>query len=187
VPFSRVLYIEQDDFREDPPKKFFRLGPGREPSIHQTGGAGVDYNLVITRDAVFETEPNDTSAAAQDMNGVLAHHADDIVDHPGQGLPATAFDVGAPRLTARAWRRIRIPLGRRVGGGVVAGGAVLDRAEREALDRGGDENWNIYCADISAEKPQDARNLTPNPEVQAQISKVMSATPMTSMAVPFSL
>jgi glutaminyl-tRNA synthetase len=30
VPFSRVLYIEQDDFREDPPKKFFRLGPGRE-------------------------------------------------------------------------------------------------------------------------------------------------------------
>jgi glutaminyl-tRNA synthetase len=30
VPFSRVLYIEQDDFREDPPKKFFRLAPGRE-------------------------------------------------------------------------------------------------------------------------------------------------------------
>ena len=30
IPFSRVLYIEQDDFREDPPKKFFRLTPGRE-------------------------------------------------------------------------------------------------------------------------------------------------------------
>ena len=30
VPFSKVLYIEQDDFREDPPKKFFRLAPGRE-------------------------------------------------------------------------------------------------------------------------------------------------------------
>lgn len=30
VPFSRVIYIEQDDFMEDPPKKFFRLGPGRE-------------------------------------------------------------------------------------------------------------------------------------------------------------
>ncbi len=30
VPFSRVLYIEQDDFREDPPKKYFRLSPGRE-------------------------------------------------------------------------------------------------------------------------------------------------------------
>ncbi|MHB8216744.1 MAG: glutamine--tRNA ligase/YqeY domain fusion protein [Candidatus Sulfotelmatobacter sp.] len=30
VPFSRVLYIEQDDFREDPPKGYFRLAPGRE-------------------------------------------------------------------------------------------------------------------------------------------------------------
>jgi glutaminyl-tRNA synthetase len=30
VPFSRELWIEQDDFREDPPKKFFRLAPGRE-------------------------------------------------------------------------------------------------------------------------------------------------------------
>ena len=30
VPFSRVLYIEQDDFREDPPRGFFRLSPGRE-------------------------------------------------------------------------------------------------------------------------------------------------------------
>ena len=30
VPFSRELYIEQDDFREDPPRKFFRLAPGRE-------------------------------------------------------------------------------------------------------------------------------------------------------------
>jgi glutaminyl-tRNA synthetase len=30
VPFSRELYIEEEDFREDPPKKFFRLAPGRE-------------------------------------------------------------------------------------------------------------------------------------------------------------
>ncbi len=30
IPFSRELYIEQDDFREDPPRKFFRLAPGRE-------------------------------------------------------------------------------------------------------------------------------------------------------------
>jgi glutaminyl-tRNA synthetase len=30
VPFSRVLYIEQDDFREEPPPKFYRLAPGRE-------------------------------------------------------------------------------------------------------------------------------------------------------------
>ncbi len=30
IPFSRVLYIEKDDFMEDPPKKFYRLAPGRE-------------------------------------------------------------------------------------------------------------------------------------------------------------
>jgi glutaminyl-tRNA synthetase len=30
LPFSRTLYIERDDFMEDPPKKFFRLAPGRE-------------------------------------------------------------------------------------------------------------------------------------------------------------
>ena len=30
IPFSKVLYIERDDFMEDPPKKFFRLAPGRE-------------------------------------------------------------------------------------------------------------------------------------------------------------
>ena len=30
VPFSRLLYVERDDFMEDPPKKFFRLAPGRE-------------------------------------------------------------------------------------------------------------------------------------------------------------
>ena len=30
IPFGREIYIERDDFMEDPPKKFFRLGPGRE-------------------------------------------------------------------------------------------------------------------------------------------------------------
>ena len=30
IPFSKVIYIEHDDFMEEPPKKFFRLGPGRE-------------------------------------------------------------------------------------------------------------------------------------------------------------
>jgi glutaminyl-tRNA synthetase len=30
IPFSKVLYIEQEDFREDPPKQYFRLAPGRE-------------------------------------------------------------------------------------------------------------------------------------------------------------
>jgi glutaminyl-tRNA synthetase len=49
VPFSRELYIERDDFREDPPKKFFRLAPGREVRLR--------YGYYVTcRDAV--KDPN---------------------------------------------------------------------------------------------------------------------------------
>ena len=36
VPFSRELFIEQDDFMEEPPKKFFRLAPGREVRLRGT-------------------------------------------------------------------------------------------------------------------------------------------------------
>lgn len=36
IPFSRELYIERDDFMEDPPKKFFRLGPGREVRLRNS-------------------------------------------------------------------------------------------------------------------------------------------------------
>ncbi|OEU73461.1 MAG: glutamine--tRNA ligase, partial [Desulfuromonadales bacterium C00003068] len=36
IPFSRELYIERNDFMEDPPKKFFRLGPGREVRLRNS-------------------------------------------------------------------------------------------------------------------------------------------------------
>ena len=52
VPFSGVLYIEQDDFREDPPKKFFRLAPGREVRLRNA-------YLITCRDVV------------KDANGVI--------------------------------------------------------------------------------------------------------------------
>jgi glutaminyl-tRNA synthetase len=45
VPFSKVLYIEQDDFREDPPKQFFRLAPGREVRLRY--GYFVTCNTVV--------------------------------------------------------------------------------------------------------------------------------------------
>ncbi len=45
VPFSRELYIEREDFLEEPPKKFYRLAPGREVRLryaylHQVRGGG---------------------------------------------------------------------------------------------------------------------------------------------------
>jgi glutaminyl-tRNA synthetase len=48
VPFSRVLYIEQDDFREDPPKQYFRLAPGREVRLR--------YGYFITCTGVVKDE-----------------------------------------------------------------------------------------------------------------------------------
>jgi glutaminyl-tRNA synthetase len=46
VPFSRVLYIEQDDFREDPPKQYFRLSPGKEVRLR--------YGYFITAKSVVK-------------------------------------------------------------------------------------------------------------------------------------
>ncbi len=49
VPFSRVLYIEQDDFREVPPPKYFRLAPGREVRLRY--GYLVTCTSVVKNDA----------------------------------------------------------------------------------------------------------------------------------------
>jgi glutaminyl-tRNA synthetase len=48
VPFSRVLYIEQDDFRENPPKQYYRLSPGREVRLR--------YAYFITCTSVVKDE-----------------------------------------------------------------------------------------------------------------------------------
>jgi glutaminyl-tRNA synthetase len=48
VPFSRVLYIEHDDFREEPPKGYFRLSPGREVRLR--------YGYFITAQSVVKND-----------------------------------------------------------------------------------------------------------------------------------
>ena len=48
IPFSRTLYIEQDDFLEDPPKEFFRLAPGREVRLRY---AYIIKCVSVTKDA----------------------------------------------------------------------------------------------------------------------------------------
>ena len=48
VPFSKVLYIEQDDFREDPPKQYYRLSPGREVRLR--------YGYFITAKTVVKND-----------------------------------------------------------------------------------------------------------------------------------
>jgi glutaminyl-tRNA synthetase len=48
VPFSKALYIEQDDFREDPPKQYYRLSPGREVRLR--------YGYFITAKSVVKND-----------------------------------------------------------------------------------------------------------------------------------
>jgi glutaminyl-tRNA synthetase len=50
VPFSRVLYIEQDDFQENPSKKYYRLGPGREVRLR--------YSYIIKYVSMVKDERN---------------------------------------------------------------------------------------------------------------------------------
>jgi glutaminyl-tRNA synthetase len=49
VPFSKVFYIEQDDFREDPPKQYYRLSPGREVRLRY--GYFITARSVVKNDA----------------------------------------------------------------------------------------------------------------------------------------
>ncbi|HXI11860.1 MAG TPA: glutamine--tRNA ligase/YqeY domain fusion protein [Thermoanaerobaculia bacterium] len=70
IPFSRTLYIEREDFMEDPPKKFFRLSPGRE---------------VRLRSAYFVT----CTSVVKDDEG-------NIVELRGSYDPATRGGGGAP-------------------------------------------------------------------------------------------
>jgi len=54
VPFSREIYIERDDFMEDPPRKFFRLAPGREVRLR--------YGYFIKCEEVIKNEAGDVVA-----------------------------------------------------------------------------------------------------------------------------
>jgi glutaminyl-tRNA synthetase len=53
APFSRILYIEQDDFREDPPKQYFRLSPGREVRLR--------YAYFVTCTGVVKNEAGEVA------------------------------------------------------------------------------------------------------------------------------
>ena len=53
VPFSKVLYIEQDDFREQPPKQYYRLSPGREVRLR--------YGYFITAKTVVKNDKGEVT------------------------------------------------------------------------------------------------------------------------------
>ena len=88
VPFSRVLYIERDDFMETPPKKFFRLAPGREVRLRGAyfitcreavkGAAGEIVELRCTYDpATRGGDAADGRKVKATLHWVSAAHAAD--------------------------------------------------------------------------------------------------------------
>jgi glutaminyl-tRNA synthetase len=89
VPFSRVLYIEQDDFREIPPPKYFRLSPGREVRLRYgyfvtcTGVVKNDKGEVIEVHCTYDpstrggNNPPDGRKVKSTIHWVSAAHAVD--------------------------------------------------------------------------------------------------------------
>ena len=101
VPFSRELYIERDDFMEDPPKKFFRLAPGREVRLRNA-------YLVTCREVVKDASGDDRRAALHLRSG---HPRRRRARRP-QGEGDAALGVGRPRRRRRG-AALRSPVHRR--------------------------------------------------------------------------
>jgi glutaminyl-tRNA synthetase len=77
VPFSRVLYIEQDDFREEPPKGFFRLSPGKEVRLRYAYiikciGAVKDPNTSAVTELRCTYDPETKSGSTEAQRKVKA-------------------------------------------------------------------------------------------------------------------
>lgn len=77
VPFSRTLYIEQDDFREDPPKQFYRLAPGQEVRLRygyiiKCVGSTKDPRTGALRELHCTYDPETRSGSAQEQRKVKA-------------------------------------------------------------------------------------------------------------------
>jgi glutaminyl-tRNA synthetase len=126
VPFTRVIYIDQDDFREDPPKKYFRLSPGREVRLRY--GFIIKCNEVIKDPATgevielrctydertrsgFET-PEDRKRVQATIHWVSAEHALDaevrlydrlfVTERPGEGERDFIEDINPASLEVLA-------------------------------------------------------------------------------------
>jgi glutaminyl-tRNA synthetase len=89
VLFSRVLYIEQDDFREDPPKKYFRLSPGAEVRLRYayiikcTGVVKDESGQIVELRCTYDPETKSGSAQSSrkvkgTIHWVSAGHAIDV-------------------------------------------------------------------------------------------------------------
>jgi glutaminyl-tRNA synthetase len=165
VPFSREIWIEREDFMEDPPKKFFRLAPGREVRLR--------YAYLVTCRSVVkdasgriteircEYDPATRGGDAPDgrkvkgtLHWVSARHAvpaevrlygtlfrDEVPDPGAPGGLAAALDPGSLEVVARAWLEPAL-----------AGAAVGERFQFERL--------GYFCVDAESRPDRPVFNRT---------------------------
>jgi glutaminyl-tRNA synthetase len=119
VPFSRVLFIEREDFQEDPPKKFFRLAPGREVRLRNAyfitcrevvkGAGGEVVELRCTYDPTTRggDAPPDGRKVKATLHWVSAAHAVEAEVRLYDRLFAVENPAGAP--DDQDWRALLNP------------------------------------------------------------------------------
>ncbi len=94
VPFSRELWIDREDFLEDPPKKFFRLAPGREVRLRWA-------YIIRCEEVVKDAERQDRRAPLHARRGVPRRHGGGRPEDPGHdplGLGAARGGCGGAHL-----------------------------------------------------------------------------------------
>jgi len=159
VPFSGEFYIEREDFHEDPPKKYFRLGPEREVRLRY--GYFVKYEKHVTDEAGEVTEvhctydpetrggnaPPDGRKVRGTIHWVSAQHAVATEGMPGKmGIAASAV----ARWTSQG-KDIRYVLATRGEAGIDSVEPAL--AAVQPGDRVQFERRGYFCADIIDSKP----------------------------------
>lgn len=108
LPFSRELYIEQDDFRIDPPRKFFRLGPGKEVRLRYAYIIRCeeviydDSGEVIELRCTYDPDTKSGSGSTKKVKGVI-HWVSATESHPVEvRVYDRLFTVAQPNDTGEA-------------------------------------------------------------------------------------
>jgi len=166
IPFSKVIYIDRDDFMEDPPNKFFRLGPGREVRLRYA--YFIRCERVIKDDSGYVTElhcsfdPESRGGQSPDgrkvkgtIHWVSASHAVEAEVR----LYDRLFTAADPEATADDWKQSLNPGSRQI-----ISHALLEPSLQSAL--AGQvyqfERTGYFCVDTksSADRPVFNRTIT---------------------------
>jgi len=144
VPFSRELFIERDDFMEDPPKKFFRLAPGREVRLR--------YAYFLTCNAVIKDDSGEVTELRCSYDP--ATRGGDAPD--GRKVKATLHWVSAGHAVP-AEVRLYEPLFASADPG--ADGDLLDDLNPQSLERIEDARLEPALADAATGAPVQFERL----------------------------